>query len=218
MSSREKITVTCPKCKKESPFMIWRSINTTLNPDMKAAVKNRSAFQFVCPSCGEKAYVDYGFLYHQMEDRIMIHYANSDKNAEEIYKMLTEDDPTGMLVNMRKEGYLIRTVRTQNELLEKIAIFDECLDDRIVEIFKIYILATVQKDHPDCRDFEILYFRDENKNCVQIIADGKPLGVAELPEKLYKELSQEYADKIPELRKAEPNIDRQWALEAMGLR
>ena len=142
MSSHREITISCPKCKQDHPFVMWHSINTTLNPEMKAAVKDRSAFLFECPSCGEKTYVDYGFLYHQMEDRIMIHYANSDENAEAVYKMLTEDDPTGMLQDMRKENYLIRIVRTQNELREKIAIFDEGLDDRIIEIFKIYMLVT----------------------------------------------------------------------------
>ena len=147
----------------------------------------------------------------------MIHYAHSDENAEEVYKMLTEDDPTGMIQDMRKENYLIRIVRTQNELREKIAIFDEGLDDRIVEIFKIYILATFQKDNPNFKAIEILYFRDDNKNYVQIIADGKPQGVAEIPNAFYEKLSQEYADKIPDIRKDEPYIDRQWALQAMGL-
>lgn len=217
MSSHREITITCPKCKQDHPFVIWRSINTTLNPEMKAAVKDRSAFLFECPSCGEKTYVDYGFLYHQMEDRIMIHYANSDENAEEVYKMLTEDDPTGMLQDMRKENYLIRIVRTQNELREKIAIFDEGLDDRIIEIFKIYILATFQKDNPDCKAIEILYFRDDDKNFVQIFADGKPQGVAEIPDEFYEKLCHKYSDKIPDIRKDEPYIDRQWALQAMGL-
>lgn len=54
MSSRMKISVTCPGCNGEYPFVMWKSINTTLNPEMKAAVKDRSAFLFECPSCGKK--------------------------------------------------------------------------------------------------------------------------------------------------------------------
>ncbi len=147
----------------------------------------------------------------------MIHYALSDENAEEVNKMLTEDDPTGMLQDMRKENYLIRIVRPQNALREKIAIFDEGLDDRIIEIFKLYILTTFQKANPDCKAIEILYFREDDKNYVQIIADGKPQGVAECPAKFYEELSRKYAGKIPDIRKDEPCIDLQWALHAMGL-
>ena len=44
MSKKEKITITCPKCKNEHPFIIWSSINTTLDPEMKAAVKDKSPF------------------------------------------------------------------------------------------------------------------------------------------------------------------------------
>ena len=217
MSSRMKISVTCPECNGEYPFVMWKSINTTLNPEMKAAVKDRSAFLFECPSCGKKTYVDYGFLYHQMEDRIMIHYANSEENAEVIYKMMTEDDPTGMLQNMRKENYLIRIVRSQNELLEKIAIFEEGLDDRIIEIFKIYVLVTFQEDHPNCKSIETLYFKEQDKNLIQVIADGKSYGTAEMPEKFYAELSEIYREKMPDIRKDEPYIDRQRALEIIGL-
>lgn len=95
MSQRREISLTCPQCGKEHPFIIWNSINTTLDPEMKEAVKDRSAFRFVCPNCGAETYVDYDLLYHQMEDRIMIHYACLDESAAEIYQMLTKDDPRG---------------------------------------------------------------------------------------------------------------------------
>lgn len=217
MSSSTEIMISCPKCQKAHPFVIWRSINTVLNPVMKEAVKNRSAFLFECPSCGERTYVDYGFLYHQMEDRIMICYANSDENAEEMYKLLTDDDPAGMLHEMKEKDYLIRIVRTQNELREKIAIFDEGFDDRIIEIFKLFVLAAFQENNPDSKAIEILYFRDDNKNYVQIFADGSPRGVIEFPAGLYEELCQKYSGIIPDIRKDEPYIDRQWALETIGL-
>lgn len=147
----------------------------------------------------------------------MIHYASTDENADEIYEMLNGSDPTGMITDMRKNNYLIRIVRSQNELREKIAIFDEGLDDRIIEIFKIYILVTFQKEHPDCKQIETLYFRDGEKNLIQILADGESYGVAEIPGKFYKELCEKYRGKIPDIRKDGPYIDRQWALETMGI-
>ena len=216
MSCERKISFTCPKCGKDYPFVIWKSINTTLDPEMKAKVKDRSAFLFECPSCGEKTYVDYGLLYHQMEDRIMIDYAVSDESAEEFIRSLNEEDPTGLLADIKK-GYLNRIVRSQNELIEKIAIFDEGLDDRIIEVFKIYVLYKFHNENPNCEDIEILYFRDQNKNCVQVIADGKNQAVAEISAEFYEELCQEYKDKIPDIRDDGPYIDRNWALQLMGL-
>lgn len=156
MSQRREISLTCPQCGKEYPFIIWNSINTTLNPEMKEAVKDRSAFRFVCPDCGAKTYVDYDLLYHQMEDRI-------------------------------------------------------------IEIYKIFILHTVQEKDPDCKDIEMLYYKEptEGKDFIQIIADGKTYGVVELKKSTYDELYDEYRDRLPDIRKDGPYIDRSWALEKM---
>ena len=90
MSMHETVEVTCPKCGKVSPFVIWSSINTQLDPEMKEKVRTGEAFLFTCPECGDQNSVDYGFLYHQMEDKIMIHYANSDENFEEMFKFYVD--------------------------------------------------------------------------------------------------------------------------------
>lgn len=42
MSSHTKVIVTCPKCNKEHSIRIWRSINTTLDPDLQR-IKNWKA-------------------------------------------------------------------------------------------------------------------------------------------------------------------------------
>ena len=215
MSQRREVSLTCPQCGKEHPFIIWNSINTTLDPEMKEAVKDRSAFQFVCPDCGAKTYVDYDLLYHQMENRIMIHYARLDESAAEVYQMLTKDDPEDMVQDMLRNHYLIRIVRSQNQLREKIAIFDAGLDDRIIEIYKIFILHTVQEKDPDCKDIEMLYYKDptEGKDFIQIIAKDKTYGIVELKKSAY----DEYRDRLPDIRKDGPDIDRSWALEKMKI-
>ncbi|MBO4908022.1 MAG: hypothetical protein J5476_01950 [Lachnospiraceae bacterium] len=218
MSSRSEVTVTCPKCNNEHPFTMWRSINTQLDPEMRAAVKDRSAFLFECPTCGEKTYVDYGTLYHQMEDKIMIHYANSDENAEEIYNMLKEDDPDGMGMfrSMREENYLIRIVRSQNELREKINIFDAGLDDRIIEIIKLFLVAKYQEDHPGHQSIALYFRQEEDKGIIEIYADNQYAGNYVIPEGFYEDLSKQYEGKIPDMRKDEPFIDRQWAIENLN--
>lgn len=217
MSSHREINVTCPQCHKENSCVIWSSINTALDPEMKKAVRDRSAFQFICPDCGAKTNLVYGFLYHQMEDHIMIQYAASDEAAEEAYKMFTGDDPSGMIKNLLSSNYLIRIVRTQNELLEKLAIFDAGLDDRIIEILKIFTLASFQQQNPDEKPTEILFFSDQGKKIFQVIAGEKTCGAAEIPEDFYEKVRQMYQDKIPDIRADDPFIDRTWALEKLGL-
>lgn len=218
MSKSRSITITCPECQKESEFVMWESINTMLDPEMKSAVRDRSAFLFTCPVCGAKSYVDYGFLYHQMEDQIMIHYAASDKDAEDIYDLVTGKTMPDMMKEMVDSNYLIRIVRSQNQLREKLAIFDSGLDDRIIEIFKIFLLAKYQEDHPEGHEtIELLYFADDGKHLIQILADNRPAGVSEIPLEFYERLKSDYNSKLPDIRKDEPFIDRQWAIETLKL-
>ena len=60
--NKEEVTVSlsrivfieCPLCHKEVELKMWSSINTLENPEYKAAVRDLSAFKFICPECGEK--------------------------------------------------------------------------------------------------------------------------------------------------------------------
>ena len=213
MSSRMTVTVDCPRCGKAHPYEVWRSINTVLDPKMRAAVRDLSAFLFTCPSCGERTYVDYGFLYHQMEDRLMVHYADSEKDFEEACAAHAGD----MARDMRGDGYLVRVVRTQSELLEKLAIFDRGLDDRAVEVYKVFILASYQRENPGKGAVDTLYCSEGGEDYVQVLDGARPAAVARMPREAYDTVCREYLGALPGVREAGPVIDRQWALETMGL-
>ena len=86
MSSQRSEKITCPGCGKEHDFEMWNSLNTMLDPDMKEKLLSKEMFQFICPNCGYTANVDYGFLYHQMEDRIMIYYIQDVNVNTHMYK------------------------------------------------------------------------------------------------------------------------------------
>lgn len=64
MSSHHIKKIICPNCKTESDFLLWDSINTSLDPEMKEKVRNGEAFKWKCPFCGNEAMVEYTTLYH----------------------------------------------------------------------------------------------------------------------------------------------------------
>ena len=97
MSMSQVVPVTCPKCGKNGDFTRWQSINTELDPEMKKAVRDRSAFRYTCSHCGHSAIVDYPFLYHQMEDQIMIYYVGSEDELREVLAAYSEDSALNML-------------------------------------------------------------------------------------------------------------------------
>ena len=65
----------------------------------------------------------------------------------------------------------------------------------------------------------MLYYKDptEGKDFIQIIADGKTYGGVELKKSAYDELYNEYRDRLSDIRKDGPCIDRSWALNKMKM-
>lgn len=194
---------------------MWESINTALDPEMKSAVKDQSAFLFTCPTCGTQNYIDYGFLYHQMEDQIMIHYANSDEDEKEIYQFLYEDSDK-MIQELLKANYLIRIVRSQNELREKIFIFDEGLDDRIIEVYKLLVFVSIHDDHPEWNDMKILFSAADGKRTFVVFVEGNLMGSVDYSDTIYNTLCEKHLTKLPDLRNDIPFIEVRRAMEIMG--
>ncbi|MEE0482985.1 MAG: CpXC domain-containing protein [Megasphaera elsdenii] len=148
MSMHHEVGITCPKCQKTGVFTVWDSINTKLDPDMKDRVKSLEVFCYHCGHCGTDVHVDYGFLYHDMDHHFMVFYAPTDKDQENADRDMADGRDTFKAM-AEKEGYAFRLVRTQADLLEKIAIFEAGLDDRLMELTKAAALAQVGEKEKD---------------------------------------------------------------------
>lgn len=212
MSIKKNVTVSCPSCGKKSEFTVWDSINTAVDPDMEAKVRDRSAFLFHCSECGEETYFDYGFLYHNMTSKLMIQYADTDEAAEEFVNSLNESFNTEMFKDLANNDYTVRVVRSRNRLIEKLLIFDKGLDDRMIEIYKFIVLLRYQQDKEECEDPEMYFFSDDKgKMAIFIYEAGEFICSSQFSEEVYNDLSLKYADKLPEFHKGEMFVDENWA-------
>lgn len=213
MSRHSVEKITCPKCGKESDFMVWSSINTVLDPEMYEKVRNGEAFAFHCPECGHAAGVDYGCLYHQMDDEMMIYYVPNPDGVEEAYNMFRGDSKVSELMGKMQENYLYRIVQSKNELKEKLYIFDAGLDDRAIEIIKVFYAQKMQEDNPEVSVDEIRFDAGENDEIVLVfIAGGKPIASCEIGREFYDIIMKEYIAGMPDIRKDEIIINWDWAL------
>lgn len=111
MSQSAMQEITCPKCGKKTSFLVWDSINTMKNPEMKEKVRNDEAFRFHCPECGASALLNYNFLYHQQEDKVLIYVSADGEDASEMAQIL---DQRGNAF----DGYRKRIVRSYNAFKE----------------------------------------------------------------------------------------------------
>jgi hypothetical protein len=140
MSSASKEKITCPKCQHQQKFVIWKSINVTLDPKLKEDLISGKLTGFVCERCGHTANVDYGTLYHDMENALLIQLCHGEQKED--FSALGE----------MFQHYRIRVVSSRNQLLEKIFIFDAGLDDRMVEFFKLFLLAMMSKQGKEAKE------------------------------------------------------------------
>ena len=138
MSIPTPVNISCPQCGKTQEFTVWRSVNVTVDPEVKEVLLKGKLTTFRCKSCGHEAIVPYDTIYHDMDRQFMIFLFHQEVPTD-LEKLL----PLAMPKTGRK---LFRLVRSWNELLEKVFIFDAELDDRLVEALKLAMRRTILKE------------------------------------------------------------------------
>ncbi len=205
--------VTCPKCNKTQKVKVWDSVNVNLDPEQKENIMSGKLFQFTCDECGFTTRVQYPCLYHDMDKNLMIYcIPNFSGDTKVLDKMLNKLKSTSPENSM--ENYKFRVVRDTNKLVEKIKIFDEELDDRVIEIIKIINRSFFLNKYPEKEIEEILFNKNSEGSYVAqfLIKDGT---VAFMP--ISEEMIDVILEKHKELLKEEKKekgfalIDEVWA-------
>ena len=213
MSRFHEEEITCPQCGKTSRFKVWDSVNTQTDEDMKAAVRSLEAFTMHCPHCGYEHVVSYNFLYHDMDEAVMIYHAadeQGEKTAQQAFKQ-------AMTVLHDAAHYVCRIVHSFDEMLEKLRIADAGLDDRIIALLKLLAERQVEAQYPEFHTTGCYFIRDEEgKFIIHLIDDGtnEALNVdyeASFAE-LYETLRNEFSKELEEPSKDVPVIDKAWAV------
>lgn len=116
----------------------------------------------------------------------------------------------------------LRCVLKLNELKEKIRLFDNALDDRIIEIEKILLLSQFIRDskYPDITLNTEMYFAYiDERNTVKhfnftLINDDKFRNIC-VTDELYDGIKRNYSDVIPPKKKEYCLINREKTLELL---
>ena len=142
MSISEKQTIKCPSCGEISDLTVWESITAKDSPDLKSDLLKGKINIFSCAACGQKALFPSPILYTDDTKRLVISFSPQTDDAEKrkLFEEIKESSQkSGELENY--PDYNLRFVTSYNELLEKILIFDNDLDDKVLEVIKLLVLA-----------------------------------------------------------------------------
>lgn len=132
MSQVRTEIIYCPACAGKGEFQMWDSVNVDLDPALREKVLNEELFLWVCPHCGTKVYVPYGFIYHDMQHRFMIFYSPEESDDKYTPLEIPED--------FSPQDYTYRAMYGIIPLKEKIHQLESGLNDIAIERLK-YILT-----------------------------------------------------------------------------
>ena len=181
MSIITEALAPCSKCGQQHKVTVYRSINTSENPELKDKVKDGSLFLWECPHCGQVNLAKYETLYHDPAARLMVWLIPAGEISETQMQAIT----------MHKKamgGYTLRRVNDMGSLMEKVLIADAGLDDVVLEMCKyVTKLEMIQKSVSAEQKDEFMaatfhFYKAEGQEGEQLITfmyglDGQMLGV-----------------------------------------
>ncbi|MDO5845906.1 MAG: CpXC domain-containing protein [Methanocorpusculum sp.] len=147
--------ITCPKCGAKQHFTLFPSINAS-NTELREKFLDGTLTTLVCSECGFSGVVEYPMLYHDLDEKFSLFFQpdSADRTAS-----LPNVLPAHLLGDMR-----LRLVHTQDDFREKIFIFRDKLDDRIVEVVKDSILREMEAKKEKVLP-EALYYAEDRFAC-----------------------------------------------------
>ncbi|MEG0657705.1 CpXC domain-containing protein [Anaerorhabdus sp.] len=163
MSKSSTRMFTCPKCGKDYEIEIWESINVELDPDLREKLFHNEIFKVECPHCHDVYQVVHPCLYHDPENKIMV-YLIDDKIEKEL-----EANPKIPFDVI--PGYTYRYCKKIMEFVEKVRILEEGLDDRIVEMAKMFCeKQIIDSKKATLEEIEFTVYNTRRENMVEIIS------------------------------------------------
>lgn len=201
MSMPREQKITCPQCGKEIEFTMWESINTEMDFAIPDIISGK-LFEIECKNCGLKTHIVYPILFNDLERNVWI-WLQPDFDGE---------DADGMLKMTKSMGTRIRIVLTQEDLREKTAILNAGLDDRLVELAKIFLRAQIDSQLEGKEVEKVFLNITENGFLWELVIDGKSQ-LLEAPSDMFDELAEQLQAELPSPEEEPYVIDSEWALQ-----
>ena len=130
----QEATLRCPFCNTEQQHNLYPVVDLGKNPSLKLGLLTDSLFSVRCTQCNNQFAV--------MHEMLVI-----DKKASFAILLAPESTLTEVKEPSEEIGAFdtLRLVNTSDELKEKILLADAGLDDRTIELCKMYLLMKMER-------------------------------------------------------------------------
>jgi hypothetical protein len=144
------IHIACEHCGTEYNHLAHNIVQKTESPGLAQKIVDDEFFDAVCPNCHRTTRIDHPVVYVDAANHALFAYIDSDIEFALAQAQMVEW--------MREFGVdnknsTVRIVSMQNELREKVLLLKNSLDDRVIEILKLWALDRV-RDEGHMQEFE----------------------------------------------------------------
>lgn len=162
MSASRSFVLNCV-CGHEFEALLWDRVDVTKAAHLKSKILSGEMNQIQCAKCKKRSIVEKNLLYRDCNQKLLIQmYPQSERSKWVELEMAHKKAMKG---KARLRGYTLRLAFGQQEMVEKIRIFDYSLDDRLIEMIKLKILEQdeVVRDTADAELLFSQYLADEGE-------------------------------------------------------
>lgn len=201
MSDTRKQTITCPKCGKEIEVELSEGLEMPYDIEQKDAILKNTFFKVHCDACNLYFPIAYRFTYNDLEQRYFIWLApKMDEEEQKAINAYNDRIQNDNVLKLAQSGYTYRIVRNDNELREKVLIFDNGLDDRYVETMKLMYFPSIKQQFDKDTKIVGLYFDEKPGGGYQwaIITDKQQLMFANINMDMYEDMTYQLKDAVEE--------------------
>jgi len=206
------VQVMCPSCGRKSTYTMKTLIDTGVDPYAEKKLFSGELFQYICPFCHQPQDISYSCLYHDHARKVLIGYADSEKDEAEMRLNLNGSYHRDQLDEVLKDWSSTctkRLVTSISDLQEKVLIFHFNLDDRLIEIAKYLTRMIAEEQQPELQ-FDTLYFNhgEEGYSFLAVNEDGSA-GEIPFSKENYLLLERKYSQALLAVNNL--TIDEAWA-------
>jgi hypothetical protein len=199
----ETKTIRCNSCEKEFSARVILQIDCAKAADRKIDLSEGEPFLFTCPHCGAKMHLNHFLLWVDEQHTVALCNLADEGELSAVEEALSALVSFGKAASIRR-----RYLSSPAQLWEKISIFEAGLDDRTVEIVKLYMAEEVRRAYPQKTLTDVLF----------VCKDGVFGFLFRCPDgDLTVELSKEKLDAVgAKFAFSEPSpqrVDAAWALQ-----
>ncbi len=189
--------LTCPICKHTHTAPVISVVDTERDKETWKSVQDGSLFRFDCPDCGYPMEMAYSFLCQDSAIRQYIYLCREGPEEDGGFQKAAQR--AKQLARGNTSDAILRIVCTMDELEEKLRVFENGLDDRVVEVCKGFALSQFPAGE-ECYAQAVVYDVIGGQEVLRVkCSDGTEQYVTAFRE-MYEQMYREYAGLFPPLR------------------